>query len=288
MKRYTIMSMGQTVGGVNHIYEAQRTNGNQLNGNYTCEIDGRRHTKIITDFLGMPNTFINSIRALNGNGFGARGYGEVFTVGETTEQGRIREIRINNQRAEALIGNAIVNFTPIETLTKVIARTPVAANNLIKKNDFVTSSRSNTKNPFEEIEEKILQNRDIRFEKLLKKNIPSNLTDFLIKFFTTYNVEKNTIYVDDKEVQTQLGKRRSLGDIFKLCKYYFPNCTLREVLVLLYNTLPTKITSGFRTSYCNTIKKRVWYYNDTQRNGVYGEATLDEFGNNIKWYTSKL
>ena len=124
----------------------------------------------------------------------------------------------------------------------------------------------------------ISEERDIRIQGVLKKR-EETLEEFLIKFFTKWNIEKNTIYVDNEKIQTQSKRRRSLGDIYKICKYYYPRCTLRQVAVLLYSTLSKKVP-GFRSSYCWTINKRVWYKGD--HTGFYNKTQEDEYGMSTK------
>lgn len=129
--------------------------------------------------------------------------------------------------------------------------------------------------------------RAIRVQGLLKRR-KETLERFLIKFFTEWNLEKNTIYVDDSSIQTEAGRRRSLGDIYMICKYYYPDCTIEQIVGLLYNTLPTKITDGFRTSYCHRILKRVWYYDNTRNNIVADKTRNDEYGNPHRFYINAL
>lgn len=97
----------------------------------------------------------------------------------------------------------------------------------------------------------------IRIKGLLKKR-EETLENFLIKFFVTWNQEKETIFVKTKEVQTTTGKRRSIGDIFLLSLYYYPKTTLREVIDIIYDVLFQEVPN-FRSSYCHTIHKRVFY-----------------------------
>jgi hypothetical protein len=135
-----------------------------------------------------------------------------------------------------------------------------------------------TKKKLEEIEKKILEQRVVRlqgFYKSQKKEL--SLKEFLINFFTQYNNENKTIYKDDKGLQTDVGKRRSLGDIFLICKYYYPKVTLKEVIEILYNNLFNDIPR-FRSSNCSQIKKRVFYQgNANQKSEVYDLETSDEW-----------
>ncbi len=132
--------------------------------------------------------------------------------------------------------------------------------------------------------------RAIRFEKTKRfsdktaQTRKETLQEFLAKVFTEWNDEKNTIYVDDKSIQTGTGKRRSLGDIYMLCKYYYPTVTIRDVLFELYVGLRDYFDSHYRTSYCHTINKRVWYYDEDAGSGIYNKELNDEYGKKYNWY----
>jgi hypothetical protein len=137
--------------------------------------------------------------------------------------------------------------------------------------------------------------RTIRLERLLKNRRTQTPEQFLIKFFKEWNyaisntdTRRNSIYVDDSSRQTDCGRRRSLGDIFMLMRYYYPTITLREVLVLLYRTLPRQIERGFRSSICNQIHKRVWYYDPANANDMVNSTSADEYGHALSWYTDRI
>lgn len=117
----------------------------------------------------------------------------------------------------------------------------------------------------------------LRIRGLLKKR-NETLEEFLIKFFNNYNNNKETLFVETKEVQTPPGKRRSIGDIYAICKYYYPTCTIRDVVNIVYNVLPTEVPR-FRSSLCNQIKKRVFYQGtEDQQAELYNTKNPDEFG----------
>lgn len=286
MKRYTILSIIKTVNGVNHRYDAVRT-GMNYTGSYTCPtLD--EGAKIVTDFICMSNTYINSVKDNTTN--------LSFAIGETTPQGRVTGFKPVNSSMEVFVNNARVNTIPLANLRKAPAAAPVQAVPVAVRPVVTTApvaqSRSQAQAISPEllaIEKRILGNEPIRLEKLLKKTIPATLKDFLIKFFETYNGEKNTIYVESKRVQTQTGRKRSLGDIYFICKYYFPDCTLKQVLTLLYTTLPAHYGArGFRTSYCNVINKRVWYYSSGSASQVYDIEVADEFGKKVPFYREQI
>lgn len=142
----------------------------------------------------------------------------------------------------------------------------------------------------EELERRIISSYTvpIRLKKTLKSSIQRLSTEeFLYRFFTKYNKERRTIFINGN-LQTEVNRRRSLGDIFMICKYYFPNITLLEVIKLLYQILPNKFENGFRTSYCNQIQKRVWYYNNNDNNSIMNTPINDEYNNTYNFYLDLL
>lgn len=146
-------------------------------------------------------------------------------------------------------------------------------------------------NRFEELEKKILEmdSRKLKLEKMwIKRPDGETLEDFLFKFFTIWNENRNTIYLDTGEVQTPPKKRRSLGDIYHICKYYYPKCTVSDVLDVLVNKLPLRIEKGFRTTHCFFMRKRAYYYNPTKKNIVWDKNQEDEFGNVFAHYENWL
>jgi len=88
-----------------------------------------------------------------------------------------------------------------------------------------------------------------------------SLQDF-IKNFIILNREYHTITNNpvSNHYQCMFRKNRSLGDIFLITKYYFPNITLIEVRTALLNT--------FKTMYCSGIEKIV-YINDIDTYSQY-------------------
>lgn len=142
---------------------------------------------------------------------------------------------------------------------------------------------------FEELEQQILNKypEAIRLQGVLK-NRKESIKEFLIKFITKWNNEKNTIFVNSKEVQTDTGRRRSLGDIFMILRYYYPTITLREVIQLLYVDWITLGDINFRSCYCHTINKRVWYYENKGESTILNKITSDEYGKNYQDYIDAL
>lgn len=127
------------------------------------------------------------------------------------------------------------------------------------------------------VEKQILEAvKPLRLRGILKKRTET-LEGFLQRFFTDWNSSRPTIYVGNGHTQTEPDKRRSLGDIFQICRYYYPNCTVEEVSKILYSLVDT--VPNFRSSYCNQINKRVFYKGtESQDAEFYDEEEADEFG----------
>lgn len=132
--------------------------------------------------------------------------------------------------------------------------------------------------------EKAFAGQEVRLQGVLKKR-KETLEQFIVKFFTKFNLEKDTIFVNTLEVQTSHGKRRSLGDIYMICKYYYPDVTVEEIAKIIYTNLRTH---RLRSSFCYNVKKRVWYYSETAESNVYDEDVADEYGHKWKYYIDKL
>lgn len=130
----------------------------------------------------------------------------------------------------------------------------------------------------EEIEQKLLEQRPIRLEKTLRDRGEERLEEFIKNFLTDYNENKNTIYVDTKEIQCDTGRRRSIDDIFLICHYYY-GCSLKDVAMILFHILPLNMEE-YRSSYCGTINKRVFYWNGG-RAFIYNKYSVDQHG--MKW-----
>ncbi len=225
----------------------------------------------------MNNSNIHSVKDNNRN--------LVFDIGEETVQGRITKFEPFNANMLVYFNNTRTN----SVLITAIAKRAATRANATTAAPVATTSRSQQADAFAVLETKILAAiPEIRLEKTLKASVPKTLNAFLVLFFEEWNNEKSTIFVADKTVHTVAGRRRSLGDLFRICKYYFPQCTLRQLITSLYREIPTLLTDGFRTSYCSTIRKRVWYYAEGIENTVANSGQNDEYGNIVTWYTSKI
>lgn len=284
MRRYRILSIVKTVDNRHHLYSLDRTSGD-----YVCPTINNGDRKNETDFICEPDSFINSVENLEA----PTPHNGAYDIGGNVVGGRIIGFKLRKARAIAiLLGNVEIPFLQ---LRRVIQQ-PINNLNNMPKAVKAAPSRSTVakttaapklavQNPFEELENKMLKLTPVRLAKFFKKNLPATLEEFLQKFFVTYNNEHPTIYVESKKEQTSVSRRRSLGDIFLICKYYYPECTLKDVVQILFVTFPAKI-KDFRSSYCHTIKKRVFYY--ALGEGRLFQDNVDEYGKDNQFYLSKL
>lgn len=247
-----------------------------------------QEVKRLKDFICDGNFTIHSVTKHESIAYS--GTNVIFTVGDrlSMQYDRsdiIQSIQITNSEAYLYTGITIVSRVDIRVANKFITVIPTVNPEVTRRgpgrpSNVELAARNNT-TPNSELltlETLILSKntREIRLPGLLRNRKTQTLEAFLTRFFTEWNVEKITIFVDDSTQQTGINKRRSLGDIYMICKYYYPNCTLKEVLTLLYVTLNNNL-AGFRTSYCHTINKRVWYYSENSQNLQNNKDTLDEF-----------
>jgi len=246
--------------------------------------------KRLHDFICDGNFVIHSVLRTEGN--------VTFALLDVLSTPRAPITRIKIINSEVILFTDITQSIRLVNAAKFVEPvviTPIQNNQTTPRRgrptnaEIAAGNNATTTTPFAEVEATINRNnpRAIRIQGLLRRRRES-LQEFLIRFFQEWNLEKNTIYVDDSAVQTAPNKRRSLGDIYMICKYYYPNCTLNEVLNLLYNIIPTIITRGYRTSYCYTINKRVWYYSENIANIVSNQAQNDEFGKQYQFYLNNI
>jgi hypothetical protein len=225
-------------------------------------------TKNLMDFICSANYAIEAVRKTDGEEFEV--YTSMVTVGDVSK--KVVDISIRKglvvlylfAHAESVfLGDAVKYVEPI----------PEPALSDEVKEDF-----------FIDIQYQIIEANpsSIRLPGLLRNRKTQTLSDFLRTFFLKWNDEKDTIFVEDRDIQTAAGKRRSVGDIFMICRYYYPTCTLSQVYDILLNQLPITMPSGFRTSYCSTINKRVWYYDATKESAQKDLNKADEYSNKIE------
>jgi hypothetical protein len=248
-------------------------------------------TKRVMDFMCSSTYMIHSVKRLTDNvefSVATRINSNINPAGRL-----IMSIKIENGEivlsvtggAEIALHNAAIYTAPV--VTPIVAQ-PIAT----AANNASTTNLNQTQKDafFNTIQNTIIaaNPRAVRLPGLLRNRQGQTLQAFLQEFFTNWNQEKDTIFADNREVQTQAGKRRSVGDIFMICKYYYPSCTLKQVYKALLIDLPASMPSGFRTSKCTTINKRVWYYDSGAESGQLSLETTDEYGNKIALLKTNL
>lgn len=140
-----------------------------------------------------------------------------------------------------------------------------------------------------QIEEQLLKQPKIRLNKFLRKNKGNSVKEFIILFLNKLNNEYETIYYEDKKIHTPAGKRRSLGDIFILTKYYHSKATLKEVAQILHSLFNSKEVPNFRSSKCSQIKRRTFYKGASMQSSELLQAEdPDEFGLTVKQWQELL
>lgn len=128
--------------------------------------------------------------------------------------------------------------------------------------------------PIEEVEERLNQLPTIIVDGY---DHPNHLS--LDGFISEFILHLNRIYttsVADGSHTDAAGKHRSIGDIYRICKRYYPNTTLVEVNDIL-NDLWAK--RQIKTLKCPHIQKRVYFERAHAHDGeTYGETLKMYYG----------
>lgn len=108
------------------------------------------------------------------------------------------------------------------------------------------------------------------------------LNQFIELFLVQLNENNNTIYNSNK-IQCKSGKTRSLGDIYLICKSYYPNVTKKQVKrSLLY------LGNNLVGHYCPTIEKRVYSHKHVHPYWIQGRsAGFDEYYHKLFYLGSR-
>lgn len=145
--------------------------------------------------------------------------------------------------------------------------------------DITTLNRGDRRS-FKTFEKDLLEEGLIRLRPFFKKDLKGvTVKDFIIKFLKDYNNndELENISVDEEEVMCEQGRRRSGGDIFRLCKYYYPKTTLQEVLTILDDIVKADTKKEYKSQICSQINKRVFSFCGEGNGQLYHNTNNDEF-----------
>lgn len=97
--------------------------------------------------------------------------------------------------------------------------------------------------------------------------------DNFVRFFLFSLNNQYSTYSRSNELICGPGRRRSLGDIYLICKCYYPTCTLEDVLSELITLVRTDRLS---ITWCGTINKCVFtYQSNTQAIDCRLEYSID-------------
>lgn len=142
--------------------------------------------------------------------------------------------------------------------------------------DITIENRGN-RTSLKEFQKDLLLEGLLRLKPLEKKNIRNlSLEEFIYKFLSDYSKRIITVNVPNEDLQTDIGKRRSAGDIFRICKYYYPSTTLEDVLKVLD---AISGDNNIYSSICYMIHKRTYRHEEKEdKDGdVYDTSIKDEF-----------
>lgn len=127
---------------------------------------------------------------------------------------------------------------------------------------------------FKELEKKYAKVYGYRFENLAKEYIQKHFTlDMFLLVFFKHNNNKCTLFPVKNIVQCGPMTRRSMGDVYRIVKYYFPKVKLIDILQFLYQNAGVTL----HCNYCFTIRKRVYRYVEYDHN-FYDKEHKDEYG----------
>lgn len=206
------------------------------------------------------------------------GKGLILSINtRVTESASITAFKVEKNKLIALVGDI---WTPADSIQEYVP--PVV---LTEEQKLAMKNRvNNFLNLQERIEAKYvpLKLGQVRTPFV---NPTQTLEEFITNFIAKYNNAYNTTYVSNGQVQTEAGRRRSLGDIYMLSKHYYPECNLHDVIKFLYITGPTTI-KALGSLKCGTINKRVWWLFGSPRFDDKGVA--DEYGYTFQQYIDRI
>lgn len=298
MQKYIIKSFKVTENRSVRIYVKDERSGNYIARATNTLL---ANTKSLMDFMCLQNSDIYSVER-QPLGSITR---ELFTVGDTLIHNTpiannlaitaiaivLGEVSIslsnNTITTTKTLDQCIKYVAPTITITEPTRRGPGSPKS-------ITASTTNLDTELQVIQttiENSFNGRQIRLSRTLRKR-KETLEEFLFKFFTEWNIAdsedaKITKWEDTDEEQCLAGRRRSLGDLYMICKYYYPTINLKDVLNVLYVKLPARMNQGWKSCICSEIRKRVWFYSNGQSNNNNQAENNDEHSHTYSWFLNK-
>lgn len=127
---------------------------------------------------------------------------------------------------------------------------------------------------YKEIKEYLQAQSAIKFNGLSKEDVGNKLNVFFDKLLV-WNKERDTVFTNNK-LHTNAGKRRSIGDLYRITYFYFP----KVKLITVYRELLEIIGKGAAlSSICMETGLRVYRYTDKE--AFFNGTPIDEFGTDI-------
>src|SRR3990167_6286523 len=138
-------------------------------------------------------------------------------------------------------------------------------------------------NTLEEQQEVLLQHPLLRLHDNYVHDPTTSLTNFIKNFLRDFRNFYKTYKTTQREnPQCNAGKLRSMIDIFRICRWYYPDCTLRQVREYLLSS------STIKTQICNLIQRRVFWDDGKSSGSVLNMYDKDEFGLDFPWKPIKV
>jgi len=127
------------------------------------------------------------------------------------------------------------------------------------------------KNALKDYEKKLLKQPSLYLDDFPWKQEPLDI--FIANFINIYR--NNYFTLDSKgRYHCSTYRRRSVGDIYLICKYYYPDCTLEQVLTHLIEWLKMEKIYG---GWCSTINKFVFHCDSDN----YNPKNQVEYGDDL-------
>lgn len=101
--------------------------------------------------------------------------------------------------------------------------------------------------------------------------LESNIDEFLIKFFNNFNNTYRTHETNTNKYICGISRRRSIGDLYLICKNYFPDTNLDDVIISLIKLVNS---DKLGISKCSDIKKYV-FVKKNDYTGNYQDKNLE-------------
>lgn len=133
---------------------------------------------------------------------------------------------------------------------------------------------------FKQVKTHLRQQSGLKFKGFTKEDVGTNLESFLENILI-YNNKYPTVYTTNGQTQTGAGKRRSIGDLFRLTYFYFPKITLTTLYTSL---LKLVIEKKALSSICEATGLRVYRAAKDGEITYFNGTPTDEFYTDFKQF----